>query len=1261
MTDTTTHGIAVIGMAGRFPGAYDIETFWEMLSTGREGLTRFTKEALRAAGTPSEWLASPNHVPVGAIIEDADRFDAPFFDIGTRDAEVTDPQQRLFMACAWHALEHAGYAPGTTTARVGVYAGVGDDSYRQTVLAPYEAELLAALGAYRLMTVSGKDFIATQTAYKLNLTGPALTVQTACSTSLVAVHLACQALHGLECDIALAGGAAIGFPQVQGYLYQEGMILSPDGHCRAFDVAARGTSPGAGVGLVVLKRLDEALADGDSIHAVICGSAINNDGADKVGYTAPSVHGQADVIAEALAVAGVHPDAVTYIEAHGTATPLGDPIEIQALTQAFRLHTQRRGYCAIGSVKTNIGHADTAAGVAGLIKTVLSLAHRQLPPSLHFTTPNPELGLEISPFFVNTQLRAWETPVGQARFAGVSSFGIGGTNAHLVLTDAPVAEPTSPPGPVQLLCVSAKTTAALAGATTKLAAWLEQHPEAVLADVAHTLSRGRKHFAYRRALVACDVADAQRQLAAPMGLMDGQALEHTPEVVFLFPGQGSQYMAMSRGLYTADRTFREIMDDLATRLAGHLGLDIRTLLYGDDPSAPSRLTETRITQPVLFALEYALARHWMRWGITPTAMLGHSIGEYVAACLAGVFSLDAGLALVVARGALIQSLPPGAMLAVACCEAEARHWVGGEIALAAVNSHERCVVSGTPTAIGALAERLHAEGIATRRLATSHAFHSGMLDPILERFRARVRAIELTEPRIPYLSNLTGTWMRPQDACDPDYWVSQLRETVRFADDLGTVFTRSAPTLLEVGPGPGLASLARAHPNAPADLVTLGSLPRTQETTNEAELTEMLVSLGRLWTLGTKVDWKGVSGAERRRRIPLPLYQFERRRYWYAGQGNATEATDEISRSLPDQPRPEPALDRSLSSLEQTIAEIWSHSLGGPITADTDFFAAGGDSLLATQLMARLSEQFNHPLDAHLLMQAPTVAKLAAWIAVQTVRETSCPDHTQSELVVEIQGGEPGWRPLVLLHPVGGHVYFYRETAQHIDLRLPVYGIRAQGVHGEAEPLTSIAEMAEIYTDALRTLQSTGPYHLAGASFGGTLAYALAQRLVAAGEQVAYLGLIDTPSTANMPVELEDTVQILHYLLTIGHRFDVGIDTLRVLDEDARLAYFLTATGQVDTTAARAELGIVLKLFMTNMAAMRAYCPLTYPGKIHFYLARERDAFNAQTPAHGWIPLAEGGLEIHTVPGNHISMNSPPHVEHLGRLIRQHLPPSIRA
>ncbi len=1261
-------GIAVIGMAGRFPLAPDLDAFWDMLENGREAVQTFSDEELRAAGVEPALLEHPAYVKSGLVVPDVECFDAAFFDMSQADAEIADPQQRLFLECAYLALEQAGYPPTTATALVGVYAGVGENLYRTHCLDPRMEHLLPMVGAYRLHLLNGRDFISTRVAYKLDLKGPAVTVQTACSTSLVAVHMACQSLLNFECDLALAGAASLDLPQGTGYRYQEGMILSPDGHCRAFDAAATGTVVGGGVGVVVLKRLADALADRDTIHAVIKGSAINNDGADKIGFTAPSISGQAAVILEAQTAADVHPEDISYIEAHGTGTPLGDPIEVQALTQAFRTATQLNGYCAIGSVKTNIGHADTAAGIAGLIKTVLALKHKTLPASLHFQQPNPQIDFASSPFFVNAEHSAWKAAPGQPRCAGVSSFGIGGTNAHLIVQEAPVlAEETPPSRNFQLLLLSAKTPTALDAACQNLRAHLELHTGQNLADVAYTLNRCRQGFSHRRMLVCADRGDALRQLGQTDSQAKHAATETTPEVAFLLPGQGSQYAGMTLELYATETVFRETVDQCADLLLPHLGKDIRDILYRGDSATD--INQTELAQPALFAVEYALAQLWMSWGIQPAALLGHSVGEYVAACLAGVFSLEDALALIALRGCLIQALPPGDMLAVPLSEADAQAWCSAEISLATVNGAERCVLAGTPEAIARLQNDLHEQGIEAALLHTSHAFHSHLLEPVLGAFDYRLRQVEFHVPQIPYLSNLSGDWIGLDEATEPDYWVKHLRHTVRFADNLEKLFQHGMAVLLEVGPGRVLSSLARQHPACPKGTATLHSLPSRRDGGKVSETQQLLQSLGQISLQGVALDWDKFYAYERRRRVPLPGYPFERKRHWLdpphqAVQSRQALGPDWHSVAVGATTAPTGPLRQTASTpLERQIGILWAQSLGlQSVDAELDFFALGGDSLLATQLVARLREHFNISLDTHSLLHAPTVAKLAQLIgerlnadaAATTDRKPGLP-----ELLVPIQVGTPARTPLVLLYPVGGHVYFYRELAQHLDPRLPVYAIRAQGSEGEAPLLTTIEAMAEVNLRTLREFQPRGPYYLAGSSFGGILAYAMAQKLTAVGETVGFLGLIDSPGPGHMPARLADKVEIMFYLLKVGENVELALEDLRALNEEQQLGSFLRLSQQEDTPQVRTALKRTLDLFQSNMQAMLDYTPLPYPGKLHFFLARERDEFNARTPAQAWIPLAEGGIEIFTLPGNHISMNTAPHVRHLADWLQKCLDQAI--
>ena len=866
--------IAVIGMAGRFPGAPDVETFWRNLCAGKESVSELSLQQLSEAGVERQTAERPNYVKARAILDGIDLFDAPLFGMMPREADMTDPQQRLLLECAWETFDRAGYDPSRYPGAIGVYAGSSTSGYLynlfpRRVLLQSPAEMSAMLGVE-------KDSLATRLSYKLNLRGPSLAVQTACSTSLVAVHLACQALLSGECDMALAGGVSVTVPQTVGYLYQEGGIVSPDGHCRAFDAKAEGTVGGSGVGLVLLKRLQEAVDDGDHILAVVKGSAVNNDGASKVGYTAPGIEGQARVIKAAHVAAGVEADSISYVEAHGTGTPLGDPIEVAGLSEAFRASTVRTGFCALGSVKTNIGHLDAAAGIAGLIKTILALVHRKIPASLHYSAPNPAIEFKTTPFYVNQTLRDW--PGNSPRLAGVSSFGLGGTNAHIILEEAPAAPtvPTSSTSRHRLLILSARSKQAVDKAAEQLASSFSATPEIDLDDVAYTLQEGRRPLAHRRWVVAKTVEEARQGLAGP-GVLSGasESVAEARQVVFMFSGQGSQYSHMGRSLYEHQPTFRQQVDQCAALLAGHLRLDIRSVLFPNARSEAELIHRTALTQPALFVLEYALARTWMSWGISPVAMIGHSIGEYVAACLSGLFSLEDALALVSMRGRLMQEMPPGGMAAIPLTEAEVRPLLRPGLDLAAVNAPTQCVVSGPHELLKPFEDDLAKRGIKARRLSTSHAFHSAMMDPILARFSTFVAALTFHEVRIPWISNLTGTWIQRDQVANPSYWVRHLRETVRFSAGVATLLEGRSAVLLEVGPGRTLHTLAQRHPQASETPVLASMGGRDQD-----EMPGLLMTLGALWGLGVSVDWKGLHGERRGRRVPLPAYPFERQRYW---------------------------------------------------------------------------------------------------------------------------------------------------------------------------------------------------------------------------------------------------------------------------------------------------------------------------------------------------------------------------------------------
>ena len=897
--DTPTDGldIAIIGMNLRVPGARDLDTFWRNLRDGVESVSFFTDEELTAAGVSAAALADPHYVKAFGLLEDIDKFDASFFDLTPRDVEVMDPQHRLMLEGAWELFEGAGYDAAAFDGRIGVFAGVGLNSYLLNHLGS-NPQIIDAIGSWQVGMSNDKDFAPTRVSYKLDLTGPSVSVNTGCSTSLVAVAMACQSLLNYQCDMVLAGGVTIQTPQNVGYWYHAGGVSSPDGHCRPFDADAQGTLDASGMALVLLKKLDDALADGDTIHAVIKGFAINNDGALKVGYTAPSVEGQVDVIIEAQNMAGFSAETIGFIEAHGTGTELGDSVEVAALTQAFRHATDKKGFCALGSLKSNLGHLDTAAGGASLIKTVLAIQHRQIPPTVHFEKPNPQIDLANSPFYVNGELREWEAGSAPRR-AGVSSFGIGGTNAHVVLEEAPLQPDSGPSRPWQMLLLSARTETALDRATENLASHLERHVEADLADVAYTLALGRKAFDHRRVLVCQTAAEGRRLLQEknPQSLLT-HVLEEQGErpVLFMFPGMGAEYMNMALELYDQEPNFREQVDICADLLKSREGLDFFQIWEMDgSQKAPAHLASP-VPRPIapaaLFIVEYSLARMWMCYGVQPQAMLGYSGGEYVAACLAEVLSLEDALSLVASSGRLTEDLPAGSMLAISLPEAEVGRLLKGSLSLAAVNGVSLCLVSGIVDEVDRLQDELLEQGTNCFRLQAPLAYHSAAMEPIIPPLLKQFDGIELKPPRVPWISGVTGTWITDAQATSPEYYARQIvRQPVRFADCLRELFTHPEFILLEVGPGQVLSPLVMQHPAWSSRQAVLSTLKAPQYT--QPELSSLLTALGKLWLFGGAIDWSEFYAREERQRLNLPTYPLERKGYWIEPGAAAAEVTPE--------------------------------------------------------------------------------------------------------------------------------------------------------------------------------------------------------------------------------------------------------------------------------------------------------------------------------------------------------------------------------
>lgn len=955
MSENSEFDVAIVGMAGRFPGARDTDAYWRNLAAGVESITRLSDAEILESGASPALLDNPSYVRAAPVLDEPGHFDAAFFGYSPAEARAMDPQHRLLLELAYEALEDAGYDPNRAPGRVGVFTGSALNTY-------YSAQGLSTrLTDDYIPTLIGndKDFLSTRVSYKLNLRGPSMTVQTACSTSLVAVHLARQSLLSLESDMALAGAVSVRVPHRAGYVCDGGGVVSPDGHVRAFDAKANGTVFGSGGGIIVLKRLEDALADGDVIRAVIKGSAVNNDGSGKAGYTAPSVTSQADAVVEALANAGVEADTVGYVEAHGSGTPVGDPIELAALSKAFRASTQRTGFCAIGSAKSNIGHLDAAAGVAGLIKAVLALEHRQLPPTVHFTEPNPEIDFPRTPFFVNAELREW--PSAGPRRAGVMATGMGGTNAHVVLEEAPergargskapplVAREEEAAPKEHLLVWSARTAGALDATTARLREHLCAHDGIRMDDVELTLQVGRREMPHRRCLVCTGREDAIAALDAPgRRVQSGIADDTRRKVVLLLPGIGDQYVGMAHGLYERFPVFRDEVDRCAALLEPHIGTDIRQVLYPEDgswkratqrrgidlrqmlgrsdaaPADPHTVTlnQTRFAHGALFTVEYAMTRLWQSLGVTPDVIVGHSMGEYVAACIAGVMSLGDALRLVAIRARLVSALPQGAMLAVTLSEAEVLDVLPESLSIALINGPNLCVVAGSPDDVARFERDLTARGVICRAVQNAHAFHSRLMEPIVRDFEAEMRRVQLRPPTIPYISNVTGTWITAAQATSVAYWASHATRTARFNDALRALWQVEDALLVEAGPGRTLSVLATQHPDRPLGGEPMVASALRHSYDRESDVGVLYKAVGRAWLGGARIQWDSLrdSAAAMCMRVRLPTYPFERERHWLEPVRSATAA----AAAAPS------AVRKTERMSEWLYAPSWKRSLARP-------------------------------------------------------------------------------------------------------------------------------------------------------------------------------------------------------------------------------------------------------------------------------------------------------------------------------------------
>ncbi|TIR16623.1 MAG: amino acid adenylation domain-containing protein [Mesorhizobium sp.] len=1274
------NAVAIIGMAGKFPGAENVDQFWNNLVGGIESIANLDEQTLREAGVDPNTFGKPNYVRREAVISGVDLFDAAFFGLSPKEAAWMDPQQRILLETAYQALDHAGYGSRETAeSRVGVFAGVGANHY----LADREAgRSLLDSEKLQIRILNGPDFTATRVAYKLNLTGPCVSVQTACSTSLVAAHLACQSLRSNECDIALAGGASISLPHGKGYLHQQGHILSPDGRCRAFDAKAQGTVRGSGAAVVVLKRLSDAYRDRDYIWAVIKGTAINNDGAAKVGFTAPSADGQAAVIQAALTDAEVSADTIGYVEAHGTGTYLGDPIEISGLTKAFGSHTARKQFCAIGSVKTNIGHLDAAAGVTGLIKLATMLNRGVIPASLHFDQPNPNIDFQESPVFVNKTCTAWPKG-GEPRRGGVSSFGIGGTNAHVVLEEAPPQSCEQSGRRLQVFPVSGASGSALIEMLRQLAGFIRRSDvQHSAANIAYTLQQGRAALRYRTYFVGSDPVELADQLeqAALNARASGEESSSEHRIVFMFSGQGGQKIGMGQELYEEEPVFRNAIDECAKWLNELAHIDFRPLLYREGKSNGELEPQLEaIIQPVIFATQYAMAKLFNSWGIFPAAVIGHSIGEYAAAHFAGIISLPDAIRLTLIRGQLTSRMPAGGIVAVSLSPEDLQPYWNERLSLAAINGPRQCVVSGAASEIEAFHERLKARSIASKRIRVSHAVHSSLLDPILPEFRIHAAQVDLHAPQMPFMSTVLGDWLEPDVRLDGSYWVGNLRETVQFHQAFDRLVQSGHELFLEMGPGAALTGHSKRFKSKlnPRSPIAFAALPGGDH--GQGDRLRLLQTLGKLWSYGVRIDWSGLHDHKPPQRTPLPPYPFDRKRHWLdavvtkgqeqnadLNQPNLAAISVDSSAGNEEPRSPIVAQMSSEPALDRQIAAVYRDILGLDDVALTDsFFDLGGDSLSALSVIDRIEQLTEERLAVSLLLEYQTPRGLA--MALSKTHRSARPNA-----LVPIQTG--GSRtPLFCPHPFGGHVLLYTPLAKALGTEQPLFGLQARGLNGEARPHLSIPEMAGEYVEAIKSVQPRGPYQLAGLSMGGSIAWEMACQLRDAGDEIAILGLLDAKALhkheeytsgryhrllGNRPVPdwLSEQAIILSILFPALKKY---WRKLKSIKRELQVTALLELGRQAGNLPAisDSQLDHMLTVAEANRIALCDYTPRPNDSRSVLFAAKKglRTSTNEPNGDLGWKQFARARLEIHEVPGDHYTMVAPPHVRVLATKLKDYL------
>jgi len=1317
--------IAVIGMAGRFPGAKDIHAFWENLKNGVESVTVFSDEELIESGIDPEMVKQPNYVKAKGYVEDIQYFDSSFFNYTPNEAEVMDPQVRIFHECAWHALEDAGYNPQSYNGLIGLYAGYNPN----IIWKLYNSYHLKSGSEFFELDNLNSNHFTSIICYKLNLKGPGVSINTTCSTSLVAIHMACRALLTGEADMALSGGVAITLPSKTGYFYEEGMVMSPDGHCRAFDAKANGTSSGNGVGIVVLKRLVRALKDRDHIYAVIKGTAVNNDGNRKLGYTAPSVEAQSEVIRAALQMAEVEPESITYIETHGSGTPLGDPIEIEALKKAFNtasgqstnptsVPSYRKNSCALGFVKANIGHLDAAAGVSGFIKTVLALKHRLIPPAVNFDTPNPKIDFENIPFYINRELKEWKNN-GYLLRAGVSSFGIGGTNAHVVLEEWPENQPEERESrPYQLILLSAKTESALDRMTENLADYLNENP-GLLADAAYTLQVGRGAFNHRRMLV-CPNQHETIPIHDLLSIESSKVRSYITDVenrpvVFMFPGLGTQYLNMGLDLYRTEPLFQETMDQCFTKLIPFLGYNIEEILYPSSESSASsavKIDQFEIAQLVVFIFEYALAQLMMKLGIKPHSMIGYSFGEYVAACISGVFSLEDALSLVVGRGKLIRKIPAGAMLSVPINRETVKPLLNDRLCIA-IDNGDSCVIAGPKDDIAAFETQMKEKRYLCIRLEASHGLHSMMMDPILDEFEEQVGQLRLNKPNIPFISNVTGKWITVEDAVSPRYWVRHLRETVQFSQGLKELMHIQNAVFLEVGPGVTLSTLAYPYIDKESHQSVVNLVKSPDQKISDVEY--LLGKIGRLWLYGTKIEWSGFYTNEKRKRVPLPSYPFEKLNYRVdipIQELMSMVQTGEIKiekqappSSVPTTTRPEkktpyiPPGNRA----EQILVQMWEELLGvRPIGIHDNLLDMGVTSLKGLIFVNRFKEQLGVGEIIHIttVFDAPTVSELTAYfksnypqsfarlIEAQPDEEPAPslpetrPSHSLPEnlLLLNKASAPEAVENIFFIHEASGEVGIYIEFCRQLGKLAPrfnCWGVKADRLKNYTPQNWRVEDIAARYIPKIKELQPHGPYYLVSWSGGGNLVFEIALQLEQMGENLALLAFIECIGPMGLSnndaqeFTLETEKNVLNDINEHLSANDIekGLEKITNIDQVWPYVVDYVKSSEVHTEelkflALEDELlamlnfdgGLrveeIIQYFNRSRTYVNAFSQYIPAGKIqtpiHYFLGGQSQELQEQWNDYCCTPMI-----YHTINGDHYSIFRHPQVKEFARLFME--------